>query len=42
MGETHAPTLDDAGVAVLSLGALGGPRHVDALETLRSLVASHT
>jgi hypothetical protein len=37
MGEMAAPTVDDAGVAVISLGALGGPRHAEAMEELRRL-----
>jgi hypothetical protein len=36
LDETPAPTLEDAAILVALLGALGGPRHDQALSVLRA------
>ena len=38
LSESPAPTLDDAALAVALLGALGGPRHAEAMASLRGML----
>jgi hypothetical protein len=40
LGELAAPMLDDAAIATVCLGALGGPGHEKALTTLRGMAAA--
>jgi hypothetical protein len=37
LAELYTPLLDDAAIATVCLGALGGPRHAEALVTLRGM-----
>jgi len=38
LAETPAATLEEAAIVVAYLGALGGPRHAQAVATLRGIV----
>lgn len=42
LAELAAPMLDDAAIATVCLGALGGPRHLEALATLRGMAETAT
>jgi hypothetical protein len=37
LSELTTPMLDDGAIATVCLGALGGPRHAEALVTLRGM-----